>query len=111
MGIKLKPNITVNIARIMDYMIMIYHRDGKRIIQHKVWNSIKIHYDGDSFICVMLVGRVRIDGNITHWLLYLEDLKNGETRVTPMYEVEYVKHSHTVVINNDFKHYEVFKKK
>ena len=28
------------------------------------------------------------------FLLQLEDLRNGETRVTPMYEIEFVKHSH-----------------
>ena len=61
MGIKLKPDITINIARTIFFNrylnggINIHHRDAKRILQRKVWNSRKINYDGDSFVSVMIV--------------------------------------------------------
>lgn len=123
MGIKLKPDITVNIARTCDVLIYpsllksdydvinIHLKDGKRIVQGKVWNSRKFHNDGDDFICVMLVRGKRIYNNIRVWLLHLKDLKNGETRVTPMYEVEIIKYTHTVSTNNGDKNYILFKKK
>jgi hypothetical protein len=109
-NIKAKPDITVNIARALDDSINMHHRDGKRILQRKVWNSRKIKYDGDSFVLVWLFKKWLYLKPIT-WLLKLEDLKNGETRVTPMYEVEFVKHSHRVSTNNDDIRYKKFKKK
>lgn len=119
MNNKLKPNITTNIVRTIEigrfsnsfglYIggINIHDRDAKRILQNKVWNSRKIRYDGDSFACVMIVQSGWFDDDCMHWLLQLEDLRNGETRVTPMYEIEVVKHSH----RDDRKNYIVFKKK
>ena len=113
MSNKLKPNITTNIVRTIHFGkyhnggINIHHRDGKRIIQRTVWNSRKIHYDGDSFVCVTIVSSGWDDSDAMHWLLQLEDLRNGETRVTPMYEIEFVKHSH----RDGHKNYIVFKKK
>jgi hypothetical protein len=113
MKLKFKPDITTNIVRTMDFSkyhndgINIHHRDGKRIMQRKVWNSRKIHYDDDSFVCVMVVQSGWFDDDCKEWLLQLQDLKNGETRVTPMYEIEVVKHSH----RDGHKNYIVFKKK
>ena len=80
-------------------------------MQGKVWNSRKFHNDGDDFICVMLARGKRDYNNIRVWLLHLKDLKNGETRVTPMYEVEIIKYTHTVSTNNGDKNYILFKKK
>ena len=110
---KLKLDITTNVVRTI-YIgktfisgINIHHRDGKRIVQRKVWNSRKIHYDGDSFICVTVLQSGWYDDDSMDWLLQLQDLKNGETRVTPMYEIEFIKHSH----RDGRKNYIVFKKK
>ena len=85
----------------------IHDRDAKRILQGKVWNSRKIRYDGDSFVCVMIVKSGWLDTDAMHWLLQLEDLRKGETRVIPMYEIEFVKHSH----RDGHKNYIKFKKK
>lgn len=119
MKIKFKNDITINIARTIRigkiyntsrlYIggINIHHRDAKRILQRKLWNSRKINYDGDSVVSVMIVQSGWFDDDSMHWLLQLEDLRNGETRVTPMYEIEVVKHSH----RDGRKNYIVFKKK
>ncbi len=110
---ELKIDIAINIVRTKHFSkylnggINIHHRDGKRIMQRKVWNSRKIRYDGDSFVCVMIVQSGWFDDDSINWLLQLKDLKNGETRVTPMYEIEFVKHSH----RDSKKNYIVFKKK
>lgn len=118
MSIKLKPDITVNIARTWQGKstftrlwtgLNTHRRDAKRILNHKVWNSKKIRYDGDSFVSVWIEEYWNSHEG-KHFLLHLEDLKNGETRVTPMYEIEVVKHSHRVSTNNGNKNYIVFKK-
>lgn len=112
MKIKLIPDITINIVRTIDIGknhsggIDIHHRDAKRILQHKAWNSRKIHYDGDSYVAVY-IQEFFCDEEGIRYLLHLEDKRNGETRVTPMYEIEFVKHSHRV----GHKNYIVFKKK
>jgi len=109
-----KQDITTNIVRTIYYSskyhyggINIHHRDGKRIVQRKAWNSRKIRYNGESFVCATIVKSGWLDGDSMYWLLQLEDLRNGETRVTPMYEIEFVKHSH----RDGNKNYIVFKKK
>ena len=79
----------------------------KEYYRARIWNSRKFHNDGDSFVCVMIVQSGWFDDDSIDWLLQLEDLRNGETRVTPMYEIEFVKHSHL----NGHKNYIVFKKK
>ena len=110
---KLKQEITTNIVRTIHFSkyfhggINVHHRDGKRIVQRTVWNSRKIKYDGDSFVSIMIFQSGWDNGDAMHWLLQLEDLRNGETRVTPMYEIEFVKHSH----KDGRKNYIVFKKK
>lgn len=115
MSTKLKPDITSNVVRTWQGKstftrlwsgLNIHHRDAKRILNHKVWNSKKICYDGDSFVSVWIEEYWNSDEG-KHFLLQLEDLKNGETRVTPMCEVEFVKHSH----REGHKNYIVFKKK
>lgn len=121
MKIKFKNDITINIARTCDGLINpslmkrsgvinIHHRDAKRILQRKKWNSRKFHNDGDDFVSVIISRNWGDDIGIDY-LLLLKDLKNGETRVTPMYEIEFVKHSHRVSTNNGTKNYIVFKKK
>jgi hypothetical protein len=115
MSTKLTPDITSNVVRTWQGKstftrlwsgLNIHHRDAKRILNHKVWNSKKICYDGDSFVSVWIEEYWNSDEG-KHFLLQLEDLKNGETRVTPMCEVEFVKHSH----REGHKNYIVFKKK
>ncbi|HCY77726.1 MAG TPA: hypothetical protein DHV28_17580 [Ignavibacteriales bacterium] len=71
-----------------------------------MWNSKKIRYDGDSFVSIWIEEYWNSDEG-KNFLLQLQDLKNGETRVTPMYEIEFVKHSHW----DGHKNYIVFKKK
>ena len=121
MNYKLKPGITINIVRTCDGLINpslmkrngemnIHHRDAKRILQHKKWNSRKFHNDGDDFVAVNIF-RFWGDTEGIEYLLHLRDLKNGETIVTPMYEIEFVKHSHRVSTNNGTKNYIVFKRK
>ena len=119
MSIKLKPGMYTNIARTWQGKstltrlwsgLNIHSRDAKRILNHKVWNSKKIRYDGDSFVSVWIEEYWNSDEG-KKFLLQLEDLKNGETRVTPMYEIEFVAHSHRVKTNNGYKNYIKFKKK
>ncbi|HCY75505.1 MAG TPA: hypothetical protein DHV28_06250 [Ignavibacteriales bacterium] len=121
MKIKVKNDLTINIVRTCDGLINpslmkrngemnIHHRDSKRILQHKKWNSRKFHSDGDDFVAVNIC-RFWGDTEGIEYLLHLRDLKNGETIVTPMYEIEFVKHSHRVSTNNGTKNYIVFKKK
>lgn len=115
MNYKLKPDITTNIVRTWQGIstftrfwtgLNIHRRDAKRILNHKVWNSKKIRYDGDSFVSIWIEEYWNSNEG-KEYLLHLEDLKNGETRVTPMYEIEFVKHSH----RDGHKNYIVFKKK
>ena len=114
MNIKLKPDITTNIVRTWNGIgrrwpkpdLNIHYRDAKRIMRGKIWNSRKIRSEGDSFVAVTIHQNI-LDDYGRKWLLHLEDLKNGETRVTPMYEIEFVRHSH----RDGHKNYIVFKKK
>lgn len=114
MNIKLKPDF-INIVRTWQGKSTLirlwsglnkHRRDAKRILQGKVWNSRKILYDGDSFVSVWIEEYWNSDEG-KEFLLQLEDLKNGETRVTPMYEIEFVRHSH----RDGHKNYIVFKNK
>lgn len=114
---KFDPDITINVVRTWDGLINpslikwsgainIHRRDAKRILQREIWNSRKFHNDGDDFVSIYISRFWGDDKGIDH-LLHLKDLKNGETRVTPMYEIEFVKHSH----RDGRKNYIVFKQK
>lgn len=114
---KFDPDITINVVRTWDGLINpslikwsgainIHRRDAKRILQREIWNSRKFHNDGDDFVSIY-ISRFWGDDKGIDYLLHLKDLKNGETRVTPMYEIEFVKHSH----RDDRKNYIVFKQK
>ncbi|QQS37132.1 MAG: hypothetical protein IPM56_04040 [Ignavibacteriales bacterium] len=114
---KFDPDITINVVRTWDGLINpslikwsgainIHRRDAKRILQREIWNSRKFHNDGDDFVSIY-ISRFWGDDKGIDYLLHLKDLKNGETRVTPMYEIEFVKHSH----RDGHKNYIVFKKK
>lgn len=114
---KFDPDITINVVRTWDGLINpslikwsgainIHRRDAKRILQREIWNSRKFHNDGDDFVSIY-ISRFWGDDKGIDYLLHLKDLKNGETRVTPMYEIEFVKHSH----RDGRKNYIVFKQK
>lgn len=114
---KFDPDITINVVRTWDGLINpslikwsgainIHRRDAKRILQREIWNSRKFHNDSDDFVSIY-ISRFWGDDKGIDYLLHLKDLKNGETRVTPMYEIEFVKHSH----RDGHKNYIVFKQK
>lgn len=114
---KFDPDITINVVRTWDGLINpslikwsgainIHRRDAKRILQREIWNSRKFHNDGDDFVSIY-ISRFWGDDKGIDYLLHLKDLKNGETRVAPMYEIEFVKHSH----RDGRKNYIVFKQK
>ncbi|MBS4033438.1 MAG: hypothetical protein KGZ85_03150 [Ignavibacterium sp.] len=114
---KFDPDITINVVRTWDGLINpslikwsgainIHRRDAKRILQREIWNSRKFHNDGDDFVSIY-ISRFWGDDEGIDYLLHLKDLKNGETRVTPMYEIEFVKHSH----RDGRKNYIVFRQK
>ena len=114
---KFDPDITINVVRTWDGLINpslikwsgainIHRRDAKRILQREIWNSRKFHNDGDDFVSIY-ISRFWGDDKGIDYLLHLKDLKNGETRVTPMYEIEFVKHSH----RDGRKNYIVFRQK
>lgn len=111
MKIIVQPVFFTNIVRIDDsykHGLKSTNRDGKRIVQGKVWDSKKILFDGDSLVAIYIGFKsMWITSIHRYWLLYLIDLGNGVTRVTPLYELSYVKHFH--MIGN--KVYAVFKKK
>lgn len=114
---KFDPDIIINVVRTWDGLINpslikwsgainIHRRDAKRILQGKIWNSRKFHNDGDDFVSIY-ISRFWGDGEGIYYLLHLKDMKSGETRVTPLYEIEFVKHSH----RDGRKNYIVFKQK
>ena len=87
MSFKLIPDITVPICLICDINLKWYQRDAKRIMRRNVWNSKKFLYPGESYEIVSIRTR---NYNYIYWLLELLQLRNGDVRITPMYEVELI---------------------